>query len=209
MDIFFHTVSSWRARLWQWFVHHAHGPYALRWLALIGFSDTIISPLAPELFLVALMLAHPARWKQYLSVAILSSTAGAVIGFYLARFVFHQFGEPVLAFYHLNGAFVQMRHLLVGRVFLGMMFASFTPLPDKAFIYAAGFLNVHFIPFIFGFFLGRLARMAVLCYVVGRYGKHVLERLNTYLLWLGALLFIAALIWGIVHFGGASLSLPL
>lgn len=192
-------ISIARERSWQWFVGHAHRPHALAWLALVAFTDAIISPLAPEVFLVALMLAQPSRWRQYLATAVLSTIAGAAVGYYVAVFLFHQFGEPLLAFYHLQNAFRVARSLIMGHVFLTMAVASFTPVPDKVFIYAGGFLGVHFLPYITGYFLGRSIRMALVVYLTGRYGQRALDLFTKYILWVAPFVFALLLWYVIVH----------
>jgi membrane protein YqaA with SNARE-associated domain len=193
------TLKNWHARSWPWFEHHARSPHALGWLALVAFSDAIFFPIATELFLVALMLAHPKRWKQFLFVAILFSTIGAAAGYFIAAFLFHQFGLPILNFYHLGEAFRTARRYIGPHVFLTMAVASFTPIPDKVFIYAGGFLGVRFFPFISGYFLGRGTRMALVTYLTGRYGQGVLMLINRYLAWVGVLLCALAIIYGMVH----------
>ncbi len=199
MATLLNSIANFRNRIWQWFSAHAQSKRALPWLAVIAFTDTIISPLAPEIFLVALMLAHPKRWREYLPVSIAFSTLGAVVGFYVASFLFVQFGDPILHFYGLEKGFNTARHLLLGHVFLVMTLASFTPLPDKVFIYAAGFLGVHFWPFILGFFLGRSIRMALVCYLTERFGKHILDLMGRYALWFFGVALALLAIYGIVH----------
>ena len=192
-------IAALRQTSWEWFVLHAQRPHALGWLALVAFTDAVFSPLPPEVFLVALTLARPARARVYLVVATLFSMLGAVAGYFVAGFLFHQFGEPLLAFYHLESAFVTSKHLIMGHVFWAMMIASFTPIPDKVFIYAGGFLGVHLAPFIPGYFVGRPVRMALVVYLTGRYGERVLEVVRRYLLLFGLLLLALLVLYGIVH----------
>ncbi len=199
MDTPVEQILSLREKMWNWFEYHSKRPHALYWLGIVAFTDAVLSPLVPEVFLAALMLVHPNRWKQYLSVSIISTAAGAAVGYLIAGFLFKQFGEPILALYGLQPAFMAAKHLIIGHVFLTMLVASFTPIPDKVFIYAGGFLGVHFFPFISGYVLGRGLRMAIVAYLAGRYGKQALDILNRYLLWAGGVLVILAIIYAIVH----------
>lgn len=180
MRDFLDGAALWRGKSWGWFTRHAESRHALVWLALLAFADGIFLPIAPEIFLVALMLARPTHWKRYLPVAIASSVAGAAVGYVVAAFLFHQFGEAILNFYGLHHAFAEARHLVRGHVFFAMVLAAFTPLPDKVFIYAGGFLGAHFVPFITGYFVGRSIRMAVVTYLTQRYGRHILDLLREY-----------------------------
>ncbi len=177
------SITTARDKSWAWFEQHAHSKHALFWLAVVAYTDAVISPLVPEAFLAALMLARPDRWKQYLATSITSTTLGAASGYFIAAFLFHTFGEPLLNLYGLGHAFVAAQHLIRGHVFLTLTLASFTPIPDKVFIYASGFLGVHFLPFIAGYMLGRGVRMAIVAYVVGKYGKGVIAVINRYFLY--------------------------
>ncbi len=181
-------IIVWHERVWQWFVGHAQRPHALGWLALVAFTDAIFFPVAPELFLVALVLAHKERSRAYLAIAASFSALGAATGYFVAAFLYHQFGEPILAFYHLETAFETARHFIAAHVFWTMAVASFTPIPDKVFIYAGGFLGVHFVPFITGYVLGRTARMAIFVYMTERYGMAVLDLIKKYILWFSGIL---------------------
>lgn len=192
-------TESWHERAWVWFVGHAKGPYALPWLALVAFTDAIFFPIAPEVFLVALTVAHRDRWKQYLSVALAASVAGSIAGYFIAAFLFREFGAPILAFYGLEGAFHAARHILHGHIFFAMIFASFTPIPDKVFIYAAGFLGTPLLPFVVGYAIGRALRMAATVALAYRFGAQALDIIKRYLLIFGALFLVLAIIYAMVH----------
>lgn len=192
-------LRIWQEGVWAWFCAHARSRNALVWLALVAFADAIFFPIAPEVFLVALVLAHKERARQYLGVAAAFSALGAVAGYFIAAFIFRQFGEPILQFYHLEGAFHAARHIIGNHVFWAMAAASFTPVPDKVFIYAGGFLGAPFLPFIAGYALGRAARMALFVYLTEAYGRSVLGIMGRYFKWVGVLLVTVLAIYGIVR----------
>ncbi len=183
----------------EWFVRHAQSRYALVWLAGVAFADAIFFPIATELFLVALMLAHPSRWRAFLTIGIGASTIGAATGYYIARLLFTQFGMPILAFYHLEPAFHLARHYIAGHVFLTMAIASFTPVPDKVFIYAAGFLGASFLPYIAGYFLGRGVRMALVVYLTGTFGQGVIGIMRRYVVGTAVAIVILGTLYAMVH----------
>jgi membrane protein YqaA with SNARE-associated domain len=193
------TIKQWQESTWAWFQVHARSRHALWWLGAAAFTDAIFFPIAPEVFLVALTLAHKERWRQYLAVAISCSMLGAAAGYFIAIFIFHQFGEPILQFYHLESGFRMARHYITGHVFWAMAIASFTPVPDKVFIYAGGFLGVHFVPFITGYVLGRGARMALFVYFTERYGKAALDLMTRYFKAAAAFLVVLLAIYATVH----------
>lgn len=173
-------ITTARERGWEWFVEHARSRFALAWLSLVAFTDTIFSPLTAEAFLAALVLAHREKWKTFLAVSWVSSIAGAAVGYWLLFYLFRAFGEPFLASWGLTDAYANAQELLGAQIFLAMLLASFTPLPDKVFIYAAGILGSPFFPFILGFTIGRGGRMGVVTYLVWKFGAPVLELVNKY-----------------------------
>ena len=198
MHILEHITTA-RERSWTWFVEHARSRFALVWLAVIAFTDTLFSPFTAEAFLAALVLAHRDHWRRYLPVALAASTAGAAAGYWVLYWAFRSFGEPMLASWGLDGIYGMAQTLLGGQIFFAMLLASFTPLPDKLFIYAAGVLGSPFAPFIAGFVIGRGARMSVVTYLVWRFGAPVLEVINRYS-WLAAAGAVALLaVYAIVH----------
>lgn len=186
-------------RAWRWFVAHAQSRYSLVWLAAVSFADAIFFPIAPEIFLVALMLANPPRWKLYLPIALASSVLGAAVAYFIAHAVFHQFVEPVLAFYGAQSTFMYVQRVIHGHVFLTMMLGNFAPIPDKALIYAGGFLGVKFVPFILGYFVGRGVRMSVATYLAGRYGTYALTILRRYFAVVAVVLVVLGTIYAMVH----------
>lgn len=173
-------ITTARERGWQWFVEHAKSRFALVWLSVIAFTDTVFSPFTAEAFLAVLILAHREKWRTYLVVSWVSSMAGAAVGYWLFYFAFRTFGEPMLASWGLASVYTVAQSVLGAQIFLSMLLASFTPLPDKLFIYAAGILGAPFPLFMLGFAIGRGARMSVVTYLVWKFGEPVLELVNKY-----------------------------
>ncbi len=192
-------ITTPQERMWVWFTNHARSRFALWWMALIAFTDTIFSPIAAETFLAALVLAHRERWRTFLLVSWFSSIAGAITGYWLLYFAFRAFGEPFLATWGLGGVYAQAQDLFGGQIFLAMLLASFTPLPDKLFIYAAGILGLPFLPFVAGFVIGRGARMSIVTYVVWKFGAPVLELVNKYSIYAGAGAVAILVAYAMVH----------
>src|SRR5437868_3718249 len=88
----FERFEEWKGRQWQRFVVLAQGPHALFWLGVCALTDPIFFPIPPEIYLAALMLAHPTRWRLYLLIAGVCSIIGAALGYLVGAFLFHQFG---------------------------------------------------------------------------------------------------------------------
>ena len=195
----FERVHALKDRLWQRFIVLAQGPHAIFWLAVCAVTDPIFFPIAPEIYLAALMLAHPKRWRTYLGITSVFSIIGAAVGYYIGAFLFHQFGVPLLQFYHLEHAFRLAQHILLVHVFVGMILVAFQLVPEKVFVLAAGFLGAPFLPFILGFAIGRVVRLSLTVYLTHRFGMRVLRVIKEYFLGFTILLLVILAYYGIVH----------
>jgi membrane protein YqaA with SNARE-associated domain len=181
MEVLEHAAPpSQKTALWLWFKGHAKGRWALWWLGLVAFTDTLFSPITAEAFLTALMLAHKDRWRAYLPTALFFSALGALAGYGVFYFAYRQFGEALLASWGFTGAYAAAQDLLGAHIFFAMLIVSFTPLPDKAFIYAAGILGAPLAPFMGGFVIGRGLRMSLVTFIVWKFGEPVLEMVDQY-----------------------------
>ncbi|HVV15225.1 MAG TPA: hypothetical protein VHD55_02405 [Candidatus Paceibacterota bacterium] len=175
-------LHEWKDSAWQKFIVLAQGPHALFWLGVCALTDPIFFPIPPEAYLAALILAHPKRFNLYLGIAAVFSVLGAALGYFVGAFVFHQFGMPLLHFYHLEPAFLQAQELIKGGVFVGMILVAFQLIPEKVFVLAAGFLGAPFFPFLAGFLVGRVARLALIAYLTKRFGADVVLLIKRYFL---------------------------
>ena len=193
------AIRIWWGSRWRWFAERAHGSHAIFWLGFCAFFDPIFFPIAPEIYLVALMLARKDVWRRYLPVAILFSTLGATAGYFVGAVLFNAVGAPLIAFYGLGGAFMQAQHSIEGRVFLAMLLVPFTLIPEKVFVFAAGFLGASFPQFLLGFFIGRSIRLALITYLTERYGAHIIDILNRYFLVFMLVLLALIGIYATVH----------
>ncbi|HVU80367.1 MAG TPA: hypothetical protein VHD37_03335, partial [Candidatus Paceibacterota bacterium] len=162
-------------------------------------TDPIFFPIAPEIYLVALILAHKPRFNTYLGITIVFSTLGAALGYGVGALLFRQFGVPLLDFYHLGPAFRDAQELIRGGVFFGMILVAFQLIPEKVFVLAAGFLGAPFLPFLAGFFVGRAARLALIAYLTKRFGENALELIKKYFLAATVLLVLGIAYYAIVH----------
>jgi membrane protein YqaA with SNARE-associated domain len=189
-------IKGARDRSWGWFKERAHSKYAIFWLCLLAFAEGIVSPIVPETLLVAMLLAGSARWRFFAAITSLSSIAGGIVGYLIGLFVFQTVGAGLISYFGWEAAFAEAGRLLSMHAFSSMFWVSFTPIPDKIFVLASGFLGVSFLPYILGYISGRTLRFFLVAYLVHRYGERVLALINRYfsLLALIAALLIAAVI---------------
>lgn len=185
-------INGVRERTWDWFKVRAHGKHALWWLILLSVTEPIFSFIVPETLLVAILLAGSKRWRFYAFVTSVASAVGSIIGYVIGAYLFEVFGRALIAFYGLEGYFMKAQAIMEEHIFITMFSASFTPLPDKVFVLAAGFFGASFIPYLLGFVVGRTLRFYLVAYLVHRFGAKVLALIERYV-WLVSALALAVL----------------
>lgn len=173
-------IAGVRDRSWGWFKERAHGKHATFWLCALAFLEPLISPIVPETLLVAILIAGSARWRYFAAITSLASVAGGIAGYFVGFSLFHTVGKSLLAFYGFEGGFAEAARVMSVHAFTSMFWVSFTPIPDKVFVLAAGFLAVPFLPYILGYVCGRTLRFFTVAYLVHRYGARVLSLVNRY-----------------------------
>ena len=74
--------------LYEFALRWAQHPRAEVYLAALSFVEAFIFPVAPEIMLAPMTLAKPQRWARYATVSLVSSLAGAFVGYALGYFAF-------------------------------------------------------------------------------------------------------------------------
>jgi membrane protein YqaA with SNARE-associated domain len=142
-------------------------------LFLISFLDSSVLtfPVINDLLLIDLAVQRPARVMLYAAMAMLGSTLGCVLLYFLAKkggeAVFHRKAGP-------RGA--KIRHWVEKNGFAGMLVAALLPPPTpfKFFVLAAGVFEVPLLSFTTAIALARTARYFAVGYLAVRYGAQAL-----------------------------------
>ena len=188
-------------RGWQWFSERAHGRHAIGWLIVIAFLEPIFSPIVPETLMVAMLLARSDDWlwKKYAAITTVASFLGGMTGYMVGFMAFRWFGESLLGYFGLGDIAATVGTIISGNIFLIMIFITFTPIPDKAFTILSGFVGAPFLPYAFGYLIGRTARFTAVAYAVHRWGMKVVELLNRYFMYAALILLAIGTIYVMVH----------
>lgn len=180
-------LEIWWKFQWEWFKARAEGPHALLWLLVLSLLEPIVSPIMPETLMIPIVLAGTKRWKFYAIVTAATTTIGCAIGYFIGAFLFGIVGAYLIELYNLGVYFLEAQRLMGEHSFSTMFWVSFTPLPDKVFVLAAGFLSAPFWGFLLGSLLGRMGRTLLLAYLAHRYGEAAITFVRRYFIWLAVL----------------------
>lgn len=177
-------VLSVRDRSWAWFKERAHGPHAFWWLMLLSFLEPLFSPIVPETLMVAMLLAGAERWKFYALMTTIASIAGGVVGYFIGALLYKSVGGFIIELYGLESYVTRAQELFNENIFTTMAFVTATPVPDKVFVFFAGFLGVNFLWYLFGYIAGRSARIFLIAWLLKTYGPRILDIADKYFGWL-------------------------
>lgn len=192
-------TSPFRERAWNWFSQRAHGSHALFWLITIAILEPIFLPIFPEALMVPMILAGKEHWKRYATITAIATTLGGGVAYFVGAFLFQVFGDPIIHFYGGAKWFHTIHHLFGINIFLVMFLISFTFIPNKIVIILAGFFRTPFIPFLLGFFLGRLVFFLIVAYLTKRFGERVIQTILRYFEWVAVAIFVLT-VFIILHF---------
>jgi membrane protein YqaA with SNARE-associated domain len=146
-------------------------------LFCISFLDSSVLtfPVINDLLLIELSMQRPARMALYAGMAMMGSTLGCVLLYFLAKkggeAVFHQKAGP-------HGP--KIRRWVEQNGFVGMLVAALLPPPTpfKFFVLAAGVFEVPLGSFVSAIGLARAVRYFGVGYLAVRYGSQALPFLK-------------------------------
>jgi membrane protein YqaA with SNARE-associated domain len=158
-------------------------------LFLISFLDSSVLtfPVINDLLLIELSMQRPARMALYAASAMLGSTLGCVLLYFLAR----KGGEAV--FHRKAGARgVKIKRWVEKNGFVGMLLAALLPPPTpfKFFVLAAGVFEVPLLSFASAIALARSMRYFAMGYLAVRYGSQALPFLGQHKLAVAAVVIV-------------------
>ena len=141
-------------------------------LSGLSFAEATVFPIPPDVMLAPMVLAQPARWVHYASLATIFSIAGGILGYFLGAWAFDWISPWFLAGSR-EDAFAEVQRLFQEWGVWVVFVAAFTPIPYKVFTVSAGFLALPLVPFVVASVVGRAARYflvaGIVCWVGARY----------------------------------------
>lgn len=149
--------SALYARVIRWSKH----PQAPAILGLVSFTEASFFPIPPDVMLVSMGLAKPARVLFYTFITFICSILGAVLGYAIGYFLLDNI-YPVIVYLNYESAYNTVQSWFHTWGFWSMVIAAFTPIPFKVFTIAAGAVHMNMMQFLLGCFLGRACRFYLL-----------------------------------------------
>lgn len=147
-------------------------PYGSIGLFILSFIEAIFFPIPPDVLLIPLVLLDPANGIFYGLLATSSSTAGAIVGYYVGLKV----GRPILKRFVSESKIRKVEYFYQKYGVFAVGIAAFTPIPFKVFTITAGIFRLrNFLGYITASIFGRAARFVSESFIIMLYGNQMIE----------------------------------
>jgi membrane protein YqaA with SNARE-associated domain len=145
-------------RLYQWTMNLAASPHALPALFLVALAESSFFPIPPDVLLIPMVLARPARGLTMAAVCTLGSAIGGAFGYLIGQEFMPIIGQPIIEFYGAENRFEHLAELFRQYDVWIIAIAGFSPIPYKLFTISAGVFGSNFAIFFLVSILSRGAR---------------------------------------------------
>jgi membrane protein YqaA with SNARE-associated domain len=184
-------------RVYDWCIDAAHKPYALWIMAAVAFAESSFFPVPPDVMLIPMSLARPARAWLYAGVCTAASVLGGVLGYAIGALLYDSLGQWLIHLYGLGDKVEAFRAGYAEYGALIILLKGLTPIPYKLVTITSGFANFNIWLFVVLSVIARGGRFFVVAILLNRYGDWIRIRIERHLgLWvsLGAGVLVAGFI---------------
>ena len=145
-------------------------------LAINAFIESFFLAPPPDILLISMDIAKPARALYYATICTLFSVLGATTGFIIGKFG----GRPVfnLIFKNKQDQIVKVEAMYDKFGPYAVFFAAFSPIPFNVFTLSSGLLNMKFPQFFLASIVGRGMRFFLVSITLMIFGDMIKQYLN-------------------------------
>ncbi len=149
---------------------HRHAMWAL---ALVAFVESSVFPIPPDLLIIPMVLAAPARAWRIAVVTTLASVLGGLLGYGIGAGLYEAIGEPILVLYGYEEKFVAFSASYNKWGAWIVFTAGFSPLPYKIFTIASGVTELNLAVFLVASLVSRGARFFLVAGLLRYFGEPI------------------------------------
>lgn len=168
-------------RLYDWTMGLAGHRHALWVLAAIAFIESSVFPIPPDVLIIPMVLAAPARAWRIALVATLASVLGGGLGYLIGAALFETLGRPLLEFYGQMDSFEEFRRTYDEWGAWIVAGAGFTPFPYKVVTIASGVVGLDPVTFMTASAVSRGARFFLVAALLWKFGPTIRVFIEKYL----------------------------
>jgi membrane protein YqaA with SNARE-associated domain len=158
-------------RLYDWCIAAADKPYAVWILGGIAFAESSFFPVPPDVMLIPMSLARPARAWFYATACTLASVAGGLVGYLIGAALFDSVGQWLIHLYGYGDKVDAFRDAYAQWGAWIILLKGLTPIPYKVVTITSGFAGYNIGLFLLFSVIARSMRFFVLAFLLNRYGE--------------------------------------
>lgn len=160
-------------RLYHWTLSLAESPRATWALAAVAFAESSFFPIPPDIVLVPMALAKPAKALFYAAVCTVSSVLGGILGYAIGFLLYDTVGKWLIGLYG-YGAKLEALKIFYGEWgWLFILVKGLTPIPYKLVTIVSGLLEYNFLLFVVLSMITRGARFFLVAGVLNYWGEPI------------------------------------
>lgn len=144
---------------------------AMYFLFAVAFIESSFFPIPPDVMLIPMVLAAPAKAWRIAGIATIASVFGGAFGYAIGVFFFDLIARPILTFYgymHQFDVFKDYYHEWGAWIVFG---AGITPFPYKVITIASGVVHLDFAVFMLASVVARGMRFYLVAWLLKKYGE--------------------------------------
>lgn len=191
------TFHNFAKACYDYFIDLAARPNAMYFLFIVAFAESSFFPIPPDVMLIPMVLAMPAKAYKIAFVATVASVLGGFFGYGIGIFFFDLIARPILNFYGYMQQFDVFKDYYHEWGVWIVFGAGITPFPYKVITIASGVVHLDFITFTVASIVARGLRFYLVAWLLKKFG----EPMKIYIeknLGMLSILFLVLLIGGFV-----------
>jgi len=175
-------------RIYDWCIKAADRPYALWILGGVAFAESSFFPIPPDVMLLPMSLARPARAWLFATLCTIASVAGGMLGYAIGALLYDSVGQWLINLYHLGDKVEAFRASYAEWGSVIILLKGLTPIPYKLVTITSGFAGYNIWLFILCSIIARGGRFFFVAVLLNRYGDPIRAEIEKRLgLWLAVL----------------------
>ena len=160
-------------RLYDWTLSLAATKNAERALGAVSFIESSIFPIPPDVLLIPMVIAKPAKWLRIATICTIASVLGALLGYVIGMFLYEQIALPVLSTYGKADSLDKIKIWFEQWGYWAVLFAAVTPFPFKVLTIFSGFAALNIPIFIAASIIGRSFRFFLVSFLLFKFGPPI------------------------------------
>ena len=189
-------------KLYDWTLRWAGSRHAPAALGTVSFVESSFFPIPADVLFIPMCLARPERAMRYAFIATVMSVLGGIFGWLIGHYAFDLIARPMLEMSGKMGAFNTLKASTSdGAILIMLVTSGLTHLPPmKVVTILSGVVSFDLKWFILSAIVARGGRFYGLAFLLGRYGKPMVDFIQRRMAWvIGGLIVLIGLVWLILR----------